>query len=143
MFWEEPLIARTLTESELLQWAAEAFGMTPERVHIADADTPPVSLPDSVELLLQTSAVAGDFPFHLAIFTRSPRTDAVEPGPALARLAQATNTSMLISDDSPNPYQLTLVQPDGRTVLVALDAEELDEHDSYKILRPIDQGETG
>jgi ribonuclease inhibitor len=50
-------------------------------------------------------------------------------------VAASVSTSVLISDDAPNPYSMTLVVPTGTTATVYLDVEALDSDGAYVVVQ--------
>ncbi|MEE4541102.1 hypothetical protein V2S66_03850 [Streptomyces sp. V4-01] len=136
MFLEEILADKPTSSQELASWAARGFGIPDSAVVVESEDDRGGALGDDIELLVETGELAGDFPAHLSFFARSARTEAAERDVLVADFARRFQAHLLVSDDSPDPYRMTLVKPDGSRELVRLNVEALDSEDAYVIDGP-------
>lgn len=132
MYWEDLLIERPLSTEQLGDWLRDVFDVRfDEMVVAAESARAPIS--DDTAILAEYGPVAGEFPFHVQIFTRRDDLDAIPPGPAVDALARRYGVRVLLSDDTRNPYRMILLSPDGSRRAVHLDVDAIDDHDSYVI----------
>lgn len=136
MFLEEILSEKQASFDDVASWAAQAFRIARAAIVVESEDERGGPLEDDVELLIEVGELEGDFPAHLSFFARSARTENAERSAFVAEFARRFHAHVLVSDESPDPYRMTRVSPDGSRQLVRLDAEALDRDDAYRVAGP-------
>jgi hypothetical protein len=119
------LLARTVGDAELRAALAEVLGEPAVAVAGSLLDTP-----QDAPVAAETNAAAGDFPTQVALYAKDGREFGLEQ---LRGLARRLDTDALTPDDSPDPYTMLRVTPDGAVEPVALDPVSLDERDEYRL----------
>jgi hypothetical protein len=140
LYWEDLLIDRELTAEEQAATLADLFGVGRADVLVFESGATPEGA-SAARVLCERGAVGGDFPARLSVYVDDDVPKDAESRPLVEQFCRRLNCSCLISDDSPNPYSMLLVRPDGATQRVYLDTERLDEHDEYVIDRPAEEDE--
>jgi hypothetical protein len=136
VFLEEILAEKQATLDEIRTWAAQEFGIPESAVVVETEEDRGGPLGDDIELLIETAELGGDFPAHLSLFARSSRAESVERNSIVNGFARHFQTTVLVSDDSPDPYRMMQVMPDGSREIVRLNAESLDSEDAYIVEGP-------
>lgn len=132
MYWEDLLLDRQLTAAELTEWLLATFSVPKHALVVAPEESrAPVS--DDTHVLCEFSTAKGEFPMHVAVFTRRADLEAIESEPAVADLCRRFGLRALVSDDTANPYRMMLVAPSGRRSAVHLDVDAVDDEDCYVI----------
>lgn len=132
MYWEDLLLDRQLTPDKLTKWLAATFSVPEDAIVVASEESK-VPVSNETQILSEFSTAKGEFPLHVAVFTRRPELDAIKVEPAVADLCRQFNLYALVSDDTPNPYRMILVTPSGHRKAVHLDVDALDDEDRYVI----------
>lgn len=132
MYWEDFLVDRPLGAAEISSWLQDVFGISEDEVLVQrEEDT--TSIPPEVRILSWYDEARGEFPFQIRIFTHDKRLDNVRSEPAIDELSRRYSVRVLVSDDTPNPYRMILVEPEGIRTPVHLDMDALDEEDRFVI----------
>jgi hypothetical protein len=121
----ETLPARATFRSAI----AEALNLTMSEVVLVDAIEPDTA-PGAVTV--EMTPTKGDFRWLLAFYFKDGMSSPADIEIA-RRLCSALQTRALISDNSVNPYTMTLVDRDGSVSPVSLDADRLDAEEEYSI----------
>jgi hypothetical protein len=136
VFLEEILAEKQAPLDEISVWAAQQFGVPESAVVVERDEDRGGPLGDDIELLIEVAELGGDFPAHLSLFARSPRAERAERDSVVNGFARRFRTTVLVSDDSPDPYRIIRVTPDGSRGIVRLNAEALDGEDAYVVEGP-------
>lgn len=140
MLWQELLVDRELTAEKTAAAFADLFGVARAEVAVVES-VAALEAAEGVKVLCERGTAGGDFPARLSVYVRDPALEGVEGRPLVERFSRRLGCSCLMSDDSPNPYSMLLVRPDGETRRVYLDTARLDERDEYVVSRPAEEGE--
>ncbi|HEX8556833.1 MAG TPA: hypothetical protein VF668_01960 [Pyrinomonadaceae bacterium] len=138
MLWEELLIDREPADDALASALAELFGVGRGDVLVV-RDVAAREVPAGVRVLGERGAAGGDFPARLSIYVLDAGLEATDRAAFVGRFCRRLGCSCLVSDDSPNPYSMTRVGPEGARARVYLDVERLDERDEYVVTRPAEE----
>ncbi|MGH2733473.1 MAG: hypothetical protein ACRDJG_11165 [Actinomycetota bacterium] len=132
MYWEDLLLDHQLTSTELTEWLLTTFSVPEHAVVVASEESQaPVS--EETQILCEFSTIKGEFPLHVAVFTRREELDAIDSESAIVELCRRFGLRALTSDDTPNPYRMILTGPNGHRSAVHLDVDALDDDDRYVI----------
>lgn len=134
MLWEEILVDREPAGEELTSALAELFGVARADVLVV-RDVAAQEVAAGVRVLCELGAAGGDFPARLSVYVLDATLEGTERADFVGRFCRRLGCSCLVSDDSPNPYAMTRVGPDGARARVYLDVERLDEREEYVVAR--------
>lgn len=134
MYWEDFLIDRPLSVPELSAWLEDVFDVSEAQVLVQREDET-TSVSPEVRVLSWFDDACGEFPFHIRVFTHDNSLDSIRPEPAIEKLSREHSVRALVSDDTPNPYRMILVEPSGSRTPVHLDMDALDEEDCFMIAK--------
>lgn len=133
MIWGDIVVSHALSDPEIVRGLAAAFGVDPSGILVRWKSD---DFPDPAEatVVCVVSERAEGFRLALWIFTYFD-VEALSPVTAMKQFTRATQTEILLSDDSADPYTLTHIMPSGDVRGVNLDIERLDERGEYQIGR--------
>lgn len=139
MLWESFLVGRAVPDKPLRDACGGALGIAPQRVRIVERieDAPPPGDPQ-VGLVIERTPAKGQFPLDVTLYVTEPSRhdslrDATRSRELLVAICRRLCADCLISDDSPDPYTMLLVRPDGGIHRVELDPERLDADEEYVV----------
>lgn len=138
MLWEEILIDREPADEELRSALAGLFGVARGEVLVVGS-VAAQEVPAGVRVLGERGAAGGDFPARLSVYVLDAALEATERAAFVGEFCRRLGCSCLVSDDSPNPYAMTRVGPDGARARVYLDVERLDDREEYVVARPAEE----
>ena len=132
MIWQDVLVHKPLGNDEIALGLAHAFHIRPHDVILSEDAT---SFPDPLHAKVVCTVIRRDAGYRLALFLYTYFCDDYHPDylSPIKRLAEFCDTECLISDDSPNPYTMQIVYPNGRVALVHLDSQQLNDKDQYHL----------
>ncbi len=138
MLWEELLLDRPVSDESLVRALSVALGLPEESIRVLDdvAKAPDVTACEP-RLLVERSALPGDFPLQIGLYVRDaelePRLQPQSERLArVKRLCGLLDAAGLLSDESPSPFFWLRVHPTGAVDAVTLDADHLD-RDEYVV----------
>jgi hypothetical protein len=139
MYWEDVLVDRPMAVDEISSWLSDVFGIARKDIVVAPSEAQ-APLPPETAVLAEFSAAQGEFPFHLQVFLKREDLATRDSTAALEKLSRDHGVRILMSDDTANPYRMLLLRPGGEKAVVHLDADALDDQDSYIVSELEDQG---
>jgi hypothetical protein len=134
MNWEGFGIARPVSDDELRELVNRFFGVAPSRIVVAGlADELPYIAPEQFGAIVRRSLSTGEFPLWVEIQLKDrARDDEME---TMRELARVLGSALMVSDDTVNPYRWLRVWPDGRTEVIFVDTEALNDRDEVVVRR--------
>jgi hypothetical protein len=131
MIWQDVVVKRSLCDQEIAKGLAAAFGISLDQIVVRrnEGDFPE---PGEARVLCVVSERRSGFRLILSIFTyfAEARHDPVS---VLREFARSSQTEILLSDDSVDPYTMTQIMPSGELARATLDVERLDNEDEYHV----------
>jgi len=82
----------------------------------------------------ELAAAGGDFPQRLSVYVGDEFAE-LNVMEAIQDLSRILRSSLVVPDDSADPYGVLLVEPYGAVMRTAVDVESLDEHGEYRLRR--------
>ena len=132
MIWQDIVIERRVSESELSSALADAFNINTVNIVINKSVGDVVK---SVDKAILCDIHNHDFGYCITvaiylfiIFDRNADTI------LLQKISNILQTSILISDESPSYYSMTKVDPLGKISQVNIDPDRLDNFDEYHVI---------
>jgi hypothetical protein len=139
MLWQDILIDRLVPDTALQSALAAGLNVPPASVQIVECVSDVVTADlTGVTLLVERTALAGDFPLQLSLYVRDSTLAQQLESPAesldlVKKLCSSLDSSALLSDESLSPLSWLRVQPSGAVDAVLLDADRLD-HDEFVVV---------
>ena len=128
------LVDRVLSAATLPHTLAVITRFDPDLILITnDISTEDVSA--GIALVCETSFVSGDFAQRLTLYFRQPAPDGLDSVQIAGRVAALEQCACLAGDDFANPYQWLYINMFGEQLVVTLDAAQLDEHETYRMVK--------
>jgi hypothetical protein len=130
MSWPDLIIDRSVTDNELAVAIAKVLGI-PRYAILVGNEMPEGALDEQIQLVCTTSRAGGEFRTAIALYPQSAYLiegfSARKVIQVIEELCAALHSKCLISDDSPNPYGMVLIEGPGVARRVFLDADKLDQ----------------
>jgi hypothetical protein len=141
MIWTDIAFDCTRSDDRLRHAWAAAFGVGQEVISVIDdiAEEDPWTDP-RVRIALERFRRPGEFPLQVMVLLRGDDLEARVADPereraVIARLCAELDCQALTANDAANPYEWVLHSPDGETLVVQVDAAQLDDADAFVLLR--------
>lgn len=131
MNWHDILLEQCFDDITLQRALAQAFDVPSRSVIIVDSIE---NAPGGVCVVAEKTRTKGDFRCLLSLYVE-PTLAPKDPVEVTHRLCSNLGIQALISDQSPNPYSMILVNKTIGARPVALDAESLDVREEYRVVR--------
>ena len=136
MNWQNIVVDQSILEPRLNILLADIFSVSPENVCIIERveDFPPAGTKIIVCLISQ---LPPDFLMQLSIYVFFDKNTERKEFSSLSvakSLCASGSVTCLISDDSENPYQFTMISGDRNTRKITVDPVALDEEGRYIVL---------
>lgn len=128
-----PLMDRVFSEAELREGFGALFDLSPEDFAFLDEEGELQSVSDSIPVIIRRYQQSGDFPEALEIVLRRPEIWDRDEADGMRFFCRRMNCSCLVGDDTLHPDRWVLIEPTGKTRVVILDGEAIDERDEYII----------
>ena len=129
-----PIIDRELTEDEIREGFSAVLGVGPEDiVFVEDILEISGNVPDEVPVVIEKSRAGGDFPQRLDIVLRGNKLWERDEADNMRFFCRRMSCSCLVGDDTLDPERWVLIEPTGKTRVVIVDGEAIDERDEYII----------
>lgn len=123
------LLEKEVDPEALRMGLASAFDVDREQVMIVDSIEDVSSLSGIVG---QVGRLEGQFVQQVSVYVAE-SMPLLELEQVATTLAREVGSSVLIPEDSPDPYKMTLIDSMGRTETVQLDVKKLDELGEYEV----------
>jgi hypothetical protein len=130
MIWNQDLLLRDCVPLERLRPVlAAAFSVRPDEIFIVGDIT---EIERAAPVIVQQTPLEGDFRLQLEPFV-APEVpkDAMW---SIAELAAALQTDILVSGQSTNPYEYTLISRHGGSSPIFVDTQRLDEGNQFVLV---------
>jgi len=132
MILEDVVVSKTLSDREIKAGITAALQIAPEHIAVV-SEIPSDKLHNDLLVMCQKLPLSGDFPLQISIYVRDQSLETIDVADAMERFCQATDSSVLISDDDGNPYSRILINKFNQRKKVFLDPESLDELNRFVV----------
>jgi hypothetical protein len=122
------LLDRRPTDKELRGAFANILDLSMEHVVLVDSMADASTLTGAT---IEVTDLEGDFPRQVGIYVAEAHVATLTD--VATKLAIQLQAKVLIPDDSPDPYEMILIDPSGTTIKVNIDTSSLDELGQYKL----------
>lgn len=127
MNWQDMLLEQEFDHEVLRDALAAAFELSPAEVSVVDAIE---KAPRGVRVVVAHYSTQGDFRCLLSVYVSAALASS-SPVEVTRRLCTRLDVRALISDESPNPYSMILIDQAGQALPVFLDVDSLDQREAY------------
>jgi len=126
VIWHDVLLDRKVEDREIEDAVASAFEVPNDEVRVVHllSDAPPRG---EITILCVCSWLDGDFPLLLSIYVFGLAYESRPVVPVVQGICRDLDCTCLVSDSSPDPYQMLLLEGQGEPTLVELEVSELDD----------------
>ena len=129
-----PIIDRELTDAEIREGFSAVLGVgTEDIVFVEDILELSGNVSDEVPVVIERSSIEGDFVQRLDIVLRGDQLWKRDEVNGMRLFCRRLDCSCLVTDDTPDTYRWVLIEPTGKTRVVILDGDALDQRDEYII----------
>jgi hypothetical protein len=137
MNWQDILLERCPDNATLTRALAAAFDAALDDVGVVDSIE---MAPSGVAIVAEQTSTKGDFRCLLSLYVVETLAGR-DPIEVTRRLCGILNVQALISDKSPNPYSMILINKERETHAATLEVEGLDVRQEYRLSREPSDGE--
>lgn len=137
MIWQDVIINRVLSKAEIEQGIRTIFPINTEKIFItADMYNMNISLGDNIKIVCETWISKADFPFSVTIYLREdsllPKTNMLKHNiQRFGEFCELLNCSVLIGDNSNNPYTWILISNRVDYELVSIKIGSFDNRERF------------
>jgi hypothetical protein len=144
MIWEEILIDRNITSTEISSTVAEVFSVDIHSIVVVEDisdpsvdNSKPLAQPLVPRIVIESTDIGGDFYRKLTFYISEQEVsfNVIDKIDRIAHMCHKLDCKALISDEDVNPYSMNLVNTDGSIEKIFLDVDKLDDDGQFTIKR--------